>query len=84
MISFAFHKAFHGIRIDILDYMGGYYVLVGFNLEIWKFGKNSHFLCQIWPDWGYATWADMAGLGSKGIKCSGLGPLSAKLEYLPN
>ena len=51
---------------------------------MWKFGKNSHFLCQIWPGWGYATWVDMAGLGSKGIKCSGLGALSAKLEYLPN
>ena len=21
---------------------------------------------RIWPDWGNTTWADMAGLGSKG------------------
>ena len=51
--------------------MGRYYFLVDFTLAIW-------------PDWGYATWSDMAGLGSKGIKCSGLGALSAKLKYLPN
>ena len=51
--------------------MGGNYFLVGFNKEkCGNLGKTAIF-CQIWPDWGYATWADMAGLGFKGIKCSG-------------
>ena len=48
---------------------GGKYVLVGPNLEKYgKFWKNSHFSGRIWPDWGNTTWADMAGLGSIGLK----------------
>ena len=33
-----------------------------------KFWKNSRFSGRIWPDWGNNAWADMAGLGSKGLK----------------
>ena len=33
-----------------------------------KFGKNSFFSGQIWPDWGNTVWADMAGLGSIGLR----------------
>ena len=85
-----------GFELIYRIYIGGYYVLVGFNLEkCGNLGKTAIFSVRygrigdmqhgrIWPDWGYATWADMAGLGSKGITCSGLGALSAKLEYLPN
>ena len=32
------------------------------------FLKNCCFSGQIWPDLGNATWADMAGLGSIGLK----------------
>ena len=49
--------------------MGGYYFFVGSNLEKYgKFGKNSCFSGQIWPDWGNTAWADMAGLGSIGLR----------------
>ena len=48
--------------------MGGYYSFVGSYLEKYgKFWKNSFFSGRIWPDWGNAAWADMAGLGSIGI-----------------
>ena len=33
-----------------------------------KSWKNCHFSGRIWPDWGNNAWADMAGLGSKGLK----------------
>ena len=49
--------------------MSGSYSLYGSILEncgnLWK---NSCFSGRIWPDWGYTTRADMAGLGSIGIK----------------
>ena len=32
-----------------------------------NFLKNGRFSGRIWPDWGYTTRADMAGLGSIGI-----------------
>ena len=49
--------------------MGGYYFLVGSNLEKYgKFWKNDCFSGRIWHDWGNTAWADMAGLGSIGIK----------------
>ena len=32
-----------------------------------NFWKNGHFSGRIWPDWGYAARADMAGLGSIGL-----------------
>ena len=31
------------------------------------FWKTGCFSGQIWPDWGYTTWADLAGLGSIGL-----------------
>ena len=30
--------------------------------------KNGRFSGRIWPDWGNTAWADMAGLGSIGLK----------------
>ena len=33
-----------------------------------KFRKNGRFSGRIWPDWGNTTRADMAGLGSIGLK----------------
>ena len=36
--------------------MSGSTFFTGSNLEIW-----------IWPDWGYTTWADLAGVGSIGL-----------------
>ena len=42
---------------------------MGSNLEKcgnwWKYGG---FSGRIWPDWGYTTWADLAGLGSVGLR----------------
>ena len=32
------------------------------------FGKNGRFSGRIWPDWGNTTRADMAGLGSIGLR----------------
>ena len=49
--------------------MGGYYFFVGSYLEKYgKFWKNGRFWGRIWPDWGNTAWADMAGLGSIGLK----------------
>ena len=48
--------------------MGGYYFIVSSYLEKYeKFRKNSRFSRRIWPDRGKTAWADMAGLGSKGL-----------------
>ena len=33
-----------------------------------KYGKICCFSGRIWPDWGYTAWADMAGLGSIGLR----------------
>ena len=49
--------------------MSGSYFIMGSNSEkCGIFLKNSRFSGQIWPDWGNTTWADMAGLGSIGLK----------------
>ena len=48
--------------------MCGKYFLAGSNLEkCGQFWKNGRFSGRIWPDWGNTAWADMAGLGSKGL-----------------
>ena len=49
--------------------MGGVYILNGSILEkCGKFRKNGRFSGRIWPDWGNAARADLAGLGSIGLK----------------
>ena len=49
--------------------MRGSYFLNGFILEkCGNFWKNGRFSGRIWPDWGNTAWADMAGLGSVGLK----------------
>ena len=49
--------------------VSGSYFLKGCNLEkcgiVWK---NGRFSGRIWPDWGNTARADMAGLGSLGLK----------------
>ena len=51
--------------------MGGSYFFWGSNLEIYgKFWKNSPFSGRIWPDWRNTTRADLAGLGSIGLRRS--------------
>ena len=49
--------------------MSGSCVLYGSILEkcgnLWK---NGRFSGRIWPDWGNTIWADMAGLGSIGLR----------------
>ena len=56
--------------------VGGKYILVCSNLEkCGKSWKKHRFSRRIWPNWGNTTWADMAGLGSIGLKkASGLQP----------
>ena len=49
--------------------MSGSYFLWGSILEKFgKYWKNSRFSGRIWPDWGNTARADMAGLGSIGLK----------------
>ena len=49
--------------------MIGSYLLYGSSLEkCGNFGKNGRFSGRIWPDWGNTAWADMAGLGSIGLR----------------
>ena len=51
--------------------MSGSYVLHGSILEkCGNFRKKGRFSGRIWPDWGNTTRADMAGLGSIGLKHS--------------
>ena len=51
--------------------MGGYYYFVGSSLEKYeKLWKNNRFSGRMWPDWGNTAWADMAGLGSIGLRVS--------------
>ena len=48
--------------------MSGSYFLYGSILEkCGNFWENGHFSGRIWPDWGNAARADMAGLGSIGL-----------------
>ena len=48
--------------------MGGFYILIGSVLEkCGKIWKNGCFSGRIWPDWGNAARADLAGLGSIGL-----------------
>ena len=51
-------------------------VLILKNMEL--FFKNGRFSGRIWPDWGNTAWADMAGLGSKGLKPGELGTIALK------
>ena len=52
--------------------MCGFYSLVGSIFEKFgKFWKNGRFSGRIWPDWGNTARADMAGLGSIGLKSIG-------------
>ena len=59
------------------------YFLYGFILEkcgnIWK---NGRFPGRIWPDLGNTAWADMAGLGSKGITLVGRATFCSILNLL--
>ena len=49
--------------------MSGSWFLEGSNLEkCGNFVKNGRFSGRIWPDWGNTAWADMAGLGSIGLR----------------
>ena len=42
--------------------------------KMWIFFLNGRFSGRIWPDWGNTAWVDMAGLGSKGLRCMFSGP----------
>ena len=49
--------------------MSGSYLFYGSILEkCGNFWKNGRFSGRIWPDWGNAAWAHMAGLGSIGLR----------------
>ena len=58
-----------GFNLIYWTTVGGSYFLLGSNLEkCGNFWKNGRFSGRIWPDWGNTTWADMAGLGSIGLR----------------
>ena len=59
----------NNIRSKCYYYIGPLCVVNTFLLVlIWKNVEN---FGRIWPDWGNNAWADMAGLGSKGITLQG-------------
>ena len=71
MISFALDSTFHGLSNDILDPYKRFILSEGVYLEkCGNFWENGHFSGRIWPDWGNTAPADMAGLGSIGLKNS--------------
>ena len=58
-----------GFNLIYWNPMSGSYFLYGSILEKYgNFRKNGRFSGRIWPDWGNTTWADMAGLGSIGLR----------------
>ena len=58
-----------GFKMIYWTPISGSYFLKGSILEkCGKFWKNGRFSGRIWPDWGNTTRADMAGLGSIGLK----------------
>ena len=58
-----------GFKMIYWTPLSGLYFLWGSILEkCGKFWKNGRFSGRIWPDWGNTTRADMAGLGSIGLK----------------
>ena len=58
-----------GFNLIYWNPMDGCYFLFGSNLEKYgKFWKNGRFSGRIWPDWGNITRADLAGLGSIGLR----------------
>ena len=73
MISLVLYRPFHGLQNDILDSYERFIFYVGFYFgKMWKIiKKNGRFSGRIWPDWGNTTRADMAGLGSIGLKSYG-------------
>ena len=42
------------------------------------FWKNGRFSGQIWPDWENTAWADMAGLGSIGLRVMCVMPVTSQ------
>ena len=52
---------------------GGYFLVCSLLEKCGNFWKNGSFSGRIWPDWGNTTRADMAGLGSIGLKSSSVG-----------
>ena len=60
---------FVGFNLIYWTPISGSYFINGSILEkCGNFRKNGRFSRQIWPDWGNTTRADMAGLGSIGLK----------------
>ena len=58
-----------GFKIIYWTPMSSSYFLQCSNLEkCGIFLKNGCFSRRLWPDWENTTWADMAGLGSIGIR----------------
>ena len=71
-----------GFNLIYCTPMSGLYFFIGFILEkSGKFLKNSRFSGRIWPDWGNATRADMAGLGSIGLTYEPIFDIKGKLAH---
>ena len=52
---------------------GGYFLVCSLLEKCEIFWKNGRFSGRIWPDWGNTTRADMAGLGSIGLRIDNSG-----------
>ena len=58
-----------GFKMIYWTHISGSYFLKGCILEkCGNFRKNGRFSGRIWPDWGNTARADMAGLGSIGLR----------------
>ena len=58
-----------GFKMIYWTPISGLYFLKGCILEkCGNFQKNGRFSGRIWPDWGNTARADMAGLGSIGLR----------------
>ena len=59
-----------GFKMIYWTPISGSYFLKGILEKCGNFRKNGRFSGRIWPDWGNTARADMAGLGSIGLKGS--------------
>ena len=66
---FCTRELFAGFKRIYWNPMSGSYFFQGSILEkCGHFWKNGRFSGRIWPDWGSTTLADMAVMGSIGLK----------------
>ena len=69
MISSVFYRAFHGLQFDILDLYKRFIIFEALNFgKMWKFWEKRPFFRADMAGLGKYCMANMAGLGSIGLK----------------